>query len=279
MAYARPNRSPAFLASALFHAAMAAIAIVGLPWFTKPMQIGKVVPVTIITNGPPAELAPAEEAPQPQEALAPAPEPQAPPEPAPLSSAPPKPEPTPALAKNNTPPPKPSQAKPSQANQQFDLADLANRLKQERERASTRATSGQIGPNQQRAAAAASDSKGQDDSLSANELNALGEKVGKLWNPNCQVEGAATYTLRVRVKLTPQGFLAANPELMDRDRIMSSGDQVLIAAAQRALSAVGRGQPYTDVLRPEHYAQWRETIWKFNPKDTCRLLSAARSGD
>ncbi len=280
MAYARANRSPALFASALFHAAVVAIAVIGLPWFSKPLKIGKVVPVTIITSGDAAELAPAQQAPEPQEAMAPAPQPQAPPEPAPLSSAPPKPEPTPAQSRTTTPPPKPTQAKPSRAKPETDFfKDLENSLSRDRKPATTQATSGRPGAIQQRTASAASDSKGSDEKMSADEISALGEKVGKLWNTNCQVEGAANYVVRVRVRLTAQGFLAAAPELQDRDKVMSSGDPALIAAAQRALSAIGRGQPYLDVLKPEHYAQWHDLIWNFDPKKTCRLLAAAKSGE
>jgi len=270
MAYARTNRSPALFASALVHAGVLVCAMIAWPWFSKPMQIGKVVPVTLVTSGPPAELAPAIEAPQPQEAMAPAPLPEAPPEPAPISSAPPTP-PVPDAAPKTSVAAKASQAKPTPAKPEPDfLSDLTKRLAVNTQQSSTRATSGQIGQNQQRAAAAASDQKGADDKMSASELGALIDKLGKLWNPNCQVEGAGGFVIRVHVRLTPQGFLAAPPELPDKDKIMGSGNPVLIASAQRALSAVGRGQPYTDVLKPEHFTDWHEMILKFDAKNICR---------
>lgn len=44
---------------------------------------------------------------------------------------------------------------------------------------------------------------------------------------------------------------------------------MLSAAANRALSAVGRGEPYTDVLNPAHYAAWRDIVVNFNAKEVC----------
>ncbi|MEI9965143.1 MAG: hypothetical protein WDM92_10975 [Caulobacteraceae bacterium] len=74
--------------------------------------------------------------------------------------------------------------------------------------------------------------------------------------------------VKVRMRLTPQGWLAAPPELPDQRDIQSSGDPILIAASQRALSAVGRGAPYTE-LNPQHYTSWRELIVTFNAKQAC----------
>src|SRR5437763_1271735 len=81
-------------------------------------------------------------------------------------------------------------------------------------------------------------------SLSDGELGALRGKLEKLWNPNCAVEGAQGVVVKVRMRLTPEGRLAAPPELVNRAAIDGSGNAVLIASAQRAVSAVGRGQPY-----------------------------------
>ena len=267
MARAQANRSPALIASALFHAGVVAATLVAWPWLSKDVQFGKVVPVTLVTNGPPAELAPAVQAPTPAPAMASAPTPEAPPQPAPISSAPP----TPAAAASSpktAAPAKPNQAKPSPTKPGLNLDDLMASLSSS-PRASTPQTSGKAGPNQARADPSASNSHGTDDHMSASEIGALSDKLSKLWNPNCQVEAAAGIDIKVRITLTPQGFLAATPELVDRGNIQSSGDALLIAAAQRALSAVKRGEPYTDVLKPEHYAGWRVLNVHFNAKQAC----------
>ena len=75
MAGARNERAPALLASALVHAALLAAALIVLPHAAKEMQLGKAVPVTIVTSGPPAELAPAVQAPEPAPAQTPEPGP------------------------------------------------------------------------------------------------------------------------------------------------------------------------------------------------------------
>jgi hypothetical protein len=266
MAHATTNRYPALLAAALGHVAVVAALLIGWPWLSKPVELGKVVPVTLVTNGPPADLAPAEKAPQPAPALAPAPTPEAPPQPAPISSAPPTP-PAPAST------PKPSQqAKPtpnkSNAKQGLDLDQLMASLSSSPAKASTQQTSGQPGANRQKTAPVSQQGQGQDDHLSANELQALGDKLGKLWNPNCQVLGSNTTVIKVHLQLTPQGFVVRK-ELVNQAEIQASNNPVLVAAADRALSAVGRGEPYTDVLPPEHYAAWRDIIVKFNAKQVC----------
>jgi protein TonB len=267
---ARTNRSPALLVSALVHAGVVAATIIAWPWLSKPMRLGPVVPVTIITKAPPSDLAPAAEAPQTQEAMAPAPQPQAEPQPAPPLPEPPKPEAS-APPKAATPPPKPSQAKPSPAKPEPDFfASLEKSLRRDRKPASSPPTNGQPGEARPPTRPDPSKDPGTGAQLSPSDLAGLQDKIGKLWNPNCQVEGASSFVIKVHVRLTPQGYLAAPAELPEKDAIMSSGNPVLIASAQRVLSAVGRGQPYRDVLRPEQYAQWRDMILKFNPRETCR---------
>jgi outer membrane biosynthesis protein TonB len=280
MSRARANRSPALLASALIHAGVIAAAIISWPFFAKPLQIGKVVPVTIVTNAPPAELAPAVQAPTPAPAMTPAPEPQAPAAPAPITPAPPTPPPKPAAPPKPAPQPKPTPAKQAPASKPSPAAKASpakdNFFEQttaaiagSTQRASTRASAGEPGPNRPRTDTVAQQGQGADDKMSGSELGALKEKLGRLWNPNCQVEGARGIVVRVHVRLTAQGYVIGQPELVDRDKINSSGNPILIAAATRALSAVGRGQPYADVLNPEHYAAWKDMILKFDARDQC----------
>lgn len=277
MSRAHANRSPALIASAVLHAAVIAAAVIAWPFFSKPLLMGQVVPVTIITSAPPAEEAPAVPAAQPQPAMSPAPAPEAPAQPAPAPPTPPAPPPKPAAMPK--PAPKPTQAKPAPAlkpaaasakaspkKDDFDLDTLMASITSSR-RASRPSTSGQPGPS--RPATGSPDSKGADDHMSASELGALNDKLGRLWNPNCQVEGGRGIIVRVHVRLSPQGYVIGQPELPDRAKIFASGNPVLIAAATRALSAVERGQPYTDVLNPDHYSAWRDMILTMDPKNQC----------
>jgi periplasmic protein TonB len=280
MARAQTNRSPALIASALGHVAIVVAALISWPWLMHPMQLGKVVPVTLVTNGPPAELAPAVKAPEPAPTQAPEPMPQAPPQPAPIAPAPPQqapeastPKPAPAAKPSPAKPtpalkPAPAAAAKSASKSDLDLDSLLASIKPSSQRASTQQTSGQIGANRQRTAPVAQDGQGEDTHMSSNEIQALGDKLGKLWNPNCQVLGANNTDIKVRMQLTPQGFVVRK-QLVNEAEVRASNNPVLIAAADRALSAIGRGEPYTDVLNPAHYADWRDIVVKFNAKDVC----------
>jgi len=259
----RAEFPPALIASALVHATLLAAVMISWPWFAKPLKLGKVVDVTLITSGPAAELAPALEADTVAPAATETPTPEAPPQPAPLKAATPAP-PAPAAAAASKP--KPSQT-PSKAKPDLDLDALLASVSKT-QRASSQASSGRPGAPSARTALAAREGKGEDDRMSASEIDALRSKLEKLWNPNCQVEGAAGVNVKVFMRLTPQGWLAAKPELKDKQQVESSGDAILIASAQRALSAVGAGAPYTE-LNPQHYSTWRELIVTFNAKEAC----------
>ena len=273
--------SPALVASACLHAAALAAALIAWPWLSKDLKLGKVVPVTLVTSGAPAEMAPAIKAPEATPATAETPVAAAPPEPAPITPAPPTPaaaaappkpaaqskpnqaKPTPALR----PTPSTAQAKPAKPG--LDLDALMASVNASAQRPSTRESSGAQGANHPRTAQIAQEGHGTDDHVSASELGAFSDKLTKLWISNCQVEGAAGINVRVRIRLTSQGWLAAPPELPDKGDIQSSGNAMLIASATRALSAVSAGQPYTDVLDPDHYAGWRDMIVTFNAKKAC----------
>jgi outer membrane biosynthesis protein TonB len=272
MARARSdNRSPALVAAALGHVLIGVAAIISWPWLMKPAQFGKVVPVTIVTNGPPAEMAPAVKAPEPAPAMAPAPTPEAPPQPAPISSAPPTP-PAKAATPKPSPPAKPSPAKSANVNPDDFLANLARNLQPNQEHASTQATSGRPGAATLRAERTAQEGAGQDEKMSGDERQGLIDKLSKLWNPNCHVEAAAGINIKVRFRLTSQGWLVGRPVLADGRKVEDISDPLEQASAVRALSAVSAGQPYTDVLNPQHYADWRDMVVNFNAKQACGKL-------
>ena len=280
MSRARTQKSPALVASALVHAGVLAAALIVWPMVSKPLPLGKVVPVTLVTSDPPAEQAAAVQAPVPAPAATPTPEPEAPPEPAPIRPAPPAPPaaaaaPKPALKTKPTPAKRapsikaaPTASTQAANKQDLDLDALMASIDTQRTKPAAKAASGQAGPLRPKTEKTASAGKGQDDHLSGSELGALQEKLNRLWNPNCQVQGAGRDAIRVHVRLTAQGYLIGQPELMDKAKIDGAGNAMLSAAATRALSAAGRAQPYTDVLMPEHYEVWRDMILKFDPKSS-----------
>ena len=267
MAPARTNRSPALFASALGHVLVIASALIAWPFLMKPAELGKVVPVTLVTNGPPADLKAAEKAPEPLPALAPAPTPQAPPQPAPISSAPPTPPAAPAPSKASSAAkaaPIKANAKPDSINWDKLLAEISSTPA----RPTTQQTSGQPGQVQRRTAPVAQQGQGEDERMSANEVQALGDKLGKLWNPNCQVLGANDTNIKVQIQFTSQGWVVKK-QLVNEAEIRASNNPVLVAAADRAMSAIGRGEPYSDVLNPAHYSSWRVLVVNFNAKQVC----------
>ena len=281
MSRARTQRAPSLAVSALAHAAVIAAALIVWPMLNKPLPLGKVVPVTLVTSEPPAEQAAAVQAPVPTPAATPQPEPTAPPEPAPIKPAPPAPAATsaaPKPAEKTKPTPskqapsiKPAPAASAQAanKKDLDLDALMASIDNQRQSPAAKAASGQIGPSRPRAEKTASEGHGQDSHMSGSELGALKAKLKPLWTPNCEVEAGKGIIVRVHVHLTPQGWLAGQPELVDKGKIEASGNPLLIAAATRALSALGRGQPYSDVLTSEHYPDWRDMILTFDPKEQC----------
>ena len=266
------------IASALVHGGVVAAALVAWPLLSKPISLGKVVPVTLLTNEPPAEMAAAVQAPAPAPAATPQPAPEAPPEPAPIKPLPPAPPtasaaPKPALKVKQTPQKQAPSIKPAPAasaqaanRKDLDLDALMASIDNQRQTPAAKAASGQVGALRPRTEKTASEGHGQDTHMSGDERQGLADKLTKLWNPNCQVETAAGVDLRVHFLLSAQGFLVGQPELANSPNL---SDPVVAASAARALSAVGRGQPYNDVLTPAHYADWHSMTVHFNAKEAC----------
>ena len=274
----RAQRSPALVASALAHAALLAAALIVLPHAAKELPLGKSVPVTIVTSGPPAEMAPAVQAPEPAPAATPEPVESAPAEPAPVTPAPPAPPvqaapSKPAQAKAAPPKPGPA-AKPAAAaapSAKPDKSDLDLEALMASIRAtvkpSAKAVSGVRGPTRPRADVQVQQGHGADTSMSASETAGLVSKLMKLWNPNCQVEGAASVKVKVHMRLTRSGNLIGAPDLPDLGDVSDRSD-VVAAAARRAVSAVNRGQPYTE-LNPDHYDGWKDLNVNFDGASAC----------
>jgi outer membrane biosynthesis protein TonB len=281
MSRVRTQRAPSLIFSALAHAGIIGAALIVWPLLNKPLPLGKVVPVTLMTSEPPAEQAAAVQAPEPAPAATPEPEPAAPPEPAPIKPAPPAPPtassaPKPAekaklTPSKQTPSVKPAPSASAQAanRKDLDLDALMASIDSQRQPPAAKAASGQAGPSRPRTEKTASIGHGEDSHMSGDERQGLADKLSRLWNPNCQVEAAAGVNVKVHFRLSPQGFLAGQPELAGGGAVGSISDPIQAAAAARALSAVGRGQPYTDVLKPEHFTDWHDMVVSFNAKEAC----------
>jgi outer membrane biosynthesis protein TonB len=105
---------------------------------------------------------------------------------------------------------------------------------------------------------------GRDAQLSMNELDALRARLARLWTPPAGASDPRELIVLVRIRLKADGTLAAPPEVLNDGRSL-----YYVAARDSAKRAVIRGQPY-DMLRPEHYEQWKDIEITFDPRDMIR---------
>lgn len=217
--------------------------------------------------------APPQPAPKPEPTPAPRPAPK--PAPRPVAAKPvAKPTPAPPVKTAPTPPPKP-QSKP------FDLNALADSLPQSKPSRAARPatkpvdlsslaaslprTSGARGPA--RPAAGPIVTPGPVRPLTGDEMGAVTAKLMRLWHPNCGAEGVGKVVVRVEMHLSQDGRLAGAPSLLDRPVVEAAGP-VAQASAQRALTAVVQGEPYSE-LPHDRYASWKDIVVRFDAKQAC----------
>lgn len=278
------DRYPAYAASAGLHLIVLLAGVIAWPWMT-PTKIMTVTPVTLVTRAEVTDLRAAEKAETVQEAAIEAPVETAQPEvvtpPPPAKTQPtpqpaPKPltaKPTPALnldqlaasvskAKPQKPTPAPA-AKPAPS---LDLDALAASVG--KSTSSAKPSSAPKGATRAQTDLVARQAVGAGRGATVDQLAAISAKLGRLWNPNCGVEGSANVVVKIRLTLDPNGRLL-RAVLVDEQRINGSGDSVLRAAATRALTAVARAAPY-DELPSEDFASWRSFVVAFDARQQCR---------
>ncbi|OLB74293.1 MAG: hypothetical protein AUI16_15040 [Alphaproteobacteria bacterium 13_2_20CM_2_64_7] len=164
-----------------------------------------------------------------------------------------KPEPKKADARPPTPPKKPAPPAPK-----FDPKQVAALLDK---RDSTRlAAAGETLNNTPSLGV----SNGAAAQLSLSELDALRARLAQLWTVPAGAKDPQELVVLIRIKLKPDGTLASPPI------VLSSGKSPLfVAARDSAVRALFRGQPY-DMLKPEHYEQWKDVEITFDPRDMIR---------
>lgn len=100
--------------------------------------------------------------------------------------------------------------------------------------------------------------------LSLSELEGLRARLAQLWAIPAGAKDPQELVVQVRIKLRPDGTLAGPP------MVLTSGKTALfVAARDSAIRALFRGQPF-DMLRPEHYEQWKDIEITFDPRDMIR---------
>jgi colicin import membrane protein len=100
--------------------------------------------------------------------------------------------------------------------------------------------------------------------LSMSELDALRARLAQLWNPPAGASNPEELVVQIRIRLKPDGTLAAPPGVISYGQSARS-----VAARDSAVRAVMRGQPF-DMLKPEHYEQWKDIEITFDPRDMIR---------
>jgi colicin import membrane protein len=100
--------------------------------------------------------------------------------------------------------------------------------------------------------------------LSQSEIDALRARLAQLWNPPVGARSPDELVVLIRVQFTRDGRLARPPQ------VLTSGHSVLFQTAREsAIRALYLGQPF-DMLRPEHYEQWKDIEINFDPRDMMR---------
>lgn len=263
MSEAASNRMPAMTASAALHLALLASVLFVWPW-SKPIKLSSVVPVTLVTSDQASEPSEAVAAPTPQTAATDTPVPQAPPQ---AAAAAPMPPPTPAATpvKPAAVKPAPAAAKPpaKPAPADFDPDAVLASLSKSAKVAGAKQSSARRGPVRPETAVQARLTAGAGDAVSANALTSMAAALQRLWNPNCDVQGAGDLDIRVTFRLSASGRLVGSPQ--------SSGDSapessVVRVASDRAKRAVFAAEPF-DGLPANLYRQ--PITVKFNGQAAC----------
>jgi len=256
----RQSLAPAFLAAVALHVGVAVIAL----YTPRPPMgpLGTAVPITLVARGPttdsrPAEAAPVTQAAQTENPVTQAKAPEPPPAPAPRP-APPAPtippvksvKPTPQLK----PTPAPVKAQPQPAPPQkptrdtFSLDALAADVSKARRVSPPRPASGARGPARPETAPEARVDAGQ--GVSQSDIAGLSQLLERLWNPGCDVEGAATLVIPVRFTVSFDGQVLGRVEILGHG---AAGDTVYATAARRAVDAVHQAAPYGETYRGQTF--------------------------
>jgi colicin import membrane protein len=103
--------------------------------------------------------------------------------------------------------------------------------------------------------------EGQAVRLSQSELDALRRRLVECWNPPVGAANVANLKVVLRVLFRPDGSVSTQPQL-----IAGSASSYGPAMAESAKRAILTCQPF-EMLRPEHYEQWKDIEITFDPRE------------
>lgn len=233
----------------------------------------------------PTPVEPIPERPQPEVVPEPEPTPPTPPAPAPQPEPEPVVEPTPAtpdpiqevIAANDTAAepevqaPMPptltaaldqarSQAapKPAQSSKTTDNTEKADKISDIINKEDSRgATTGSGGSK------TAGKTTGTSARLSQSEKAALAAKMRECFFPPLSARNVDGLFVRLLIDMNRDGSVAGTPQVLE----ISIQNAVGVATASAAQRAVRKCAPYSDILKPESFDEWRQIEVKFDPKD------------
>jgi outer membrane biosynthesis protein TonB len=238
------------MGSLALHLAVAAAFLIS--WrHARDIKIGAVVPVTLVSDAPPAELSPAIQAPEAQTAQVDEPTPSAP-----LEAAAPAPQPAlqpaasqPAPPKAAALTPKPQAKTPAKPEKSLDLDALAASVSKMAKPAAAKPSSAAKGASRPETAVQARTGAGSAAATAA--LSGLAEELQRRWNPNCAVADAREVVVAVTFTLNSGGGVSGEPRAQLAQGAQNAGAR---AAADRAVSAVYAAAPFRSLPR-EIYGQ------------------------
>lgn len=154
-----------------------------------------------------------------------------------------------------TPPPKPRE-KPTHETRKYDANQIAQLLDH---RDAQRQVATAETPNSTAGLGAPSASRNAQ--LSQTEIDALRERIRDCWSPPPGIDANSNIYISLRVLFKPDGSLAQMPVV-----VAGSASPMGPALAESGKRALLMCQPFT-MLKPEHYAQWKDITVDFNPRD------------
>ena len=92
------------------------------------------------------------------------------------------------------------------------------------------------------------------------------QRLAQLWTPPAGAKDPQELVVVFRIKLRPDGRMAPG---RGRNWWRAATARSRIAARESAARALNRGQPF-DMLKPEHYEQWKDIEITFDPRDMFR---------
>lgn len=154
-----------------------------------------------------------------------------------------------------TPPPKPKE-KPTHETHKYDanqIAQLLDHRDAQRQVATAETLNGTAGLGAPSASPNAQ--------LSQTEIDALRERIRDCWSPPPGIDANSNIYISLRVLFKRDGSLAQMPVV-----VAGSASPMGPALAESGKRALLMCQPFT-MLKPEHYAQWKDITVDFNPRD------------